>query len=141
MKDASPVIRAWAQQLLGAEAANRSATDANVHAAVRVCEKLRSSLAPFVGLDGFTALLRRALVLARADVPSLQTTKVAADGRLERTEESPAKERKDNEEAIAITAHLLGLLVTFIGESLTSRLTRNAFPDATKVIVVPEEDE
>ena len=35
------------------------------------------------------------------------------------------------EAAVAITAHLLGLLVTFIGEPLTLRLVREAWPDAS----------
>ena len=51
----------------------------------RVCEKLRICLPPFVGADGFTVLLGRALALAREDVPSLQTTRVTADGRIEAT--------------------------------------------------------
>ena len=58
--------------------------------AVRVFEKLRISLTRFAGADGFTALLRRALVLARSDVPSLQSVKVTADGRLEGFEEISA---------------------------------------------------
>jgi hypothetical protein len=33
------------------------------------------------------------------------------------------------EAAVAITAHLLGLLVTLIGEPLTVRLVRDAWPD------------
>jgi hypothetical protein len=85
-------------------------------------------------------LLRRALALARADVPSLQTTNVVADGRLERTGESPELEGKDIEEAIAITRHLLGLLVIFIGESLTLRLIHKAFPDATNRMMVESEE-
>ena len=101
---------------------------------MRVCEKLRISLTRFVGADGFTALLRRALALARADVPSLQTVKVTADGRLEGLEEFAAdSENAGVEAATAITAHLLGLLVTFIGEPLTLRLVREAWPDVASV--------
>ena len=83
MNSSSEPVRAWARRLLAVEAANRSTSDAQLHEAVRVSEKLRISLAQFVGADGFTALLRRALVLARADVPSLQSAKVTPDGRLE----------------------------------------------------------
>ena len=49
--------------------ARASATGAHVHEAVRLCEKLRISLTRFAGADGFISLLRRALVLARAEVP------------------------------------------------------------------------
>ena len=104
----------------------------HVHEAVRVCDKLRISLTRFAGADGFTSLLRRALALARAEVPSLQTVQVKPDCSLEglgvlavdATNAGP-------EAAVAITAHLLGLLVTFIGKPLTLRLVREAWPDVS----------
>ena len=44
------------------------------------------------------------------------------------------KHDKDTEElemgGVVLVAHLLGLLATFIGESLTLRLARDAWPDA-----------
>lgn len=125
-----PSIRAWAQRLLALEAANPSAAGPDLPVAVRVSGKLQISLTGFVGADGFTALLRRALALARADVPSLQTVRVTADGRLEGIEAATADTGQNNDAASAITMHLLGLLVTFIGESLTLRLMRDAFPEA-----------
>jgi hypothetical protein len=140
MEIPSPSIRAWAQRLLAVEAENRSASEAHGYAVVRVCETLRISLTEFVGADGFTALLRRALALARVDVPSLKTAKVTADGRLEGIGEFAADARTDVEAAIAITARLLGLLVTFIGESLTLRLMRNAFPESSDRMIVESKD-
>jgi hypothetical protein len=140
MSNPSPAIRVWAQQLLAAEATSQSASDAHRHEVMRVCEKLRISLTPFIGADGFTVLLRRALALARADVPLLQTTEVTAEGRLERIEDPPADAGKDSEAAITITAHLLELLVVFIGESLTLRLIHKALPDAPDRIIVESED-
>jgi hypothetical protein len=97
--------------------------------AVRISEKLRISLTRFVGPDGFTALLRRAVVLARAEVPSLQDVRVTANGRLEGTAEFAADASTDVEAATAITEHLLELLVNFVGEPLTMRLLRDALPD------------
>jgi hypothetical protein len=100
---------------------------------VRVCERLRVSLAQFVGADGFTALLRRALALARVEVPALQIARVTADGRLEGIEEAGGEAGSDVEAAITITAHFLGLLVTFVGQSLALRLMRKAFPDTSEM--------
>jgi len=118
--------------LLDAEAATQSATDARVHEAVQVFETLRISLTRFAGADGFTSLLRRALALAQAEVPALQTVKVMADGRLEGLAEIVADASNGGADAaVAITAHLLGLLVTFIGDLLTLRLVREAWPDAS----------
>ncbi len=120
-----------ARRLLDAEAATQSATDARVPEAVRVLETLRISLTRFAGADGFSSLLRRALALTRAEVPALQTVKVTTDGRLEGLAEVVADASNGGADAaVAITAHLLGLLMTFIGEPLTLRLVSEAWPDA-----------
>ena len=113
-------------------AASQSASGPHVHEAVVVSEKLRVSLTRFAGADGFASLLRRALVLAGADVPSLQNVKIGSEGRLEGFEQLVADKATGGaggEAALAITANLLGLLVTFIGEPLTQRLVREAWPD------------
>ena len=73
MNTPSASIRDRARRLLAVEAANESTSHPRAHEAVRVCEKLRISLTRFAGADGFTSLLRRALALARAEVPALQT--------------------------------------------------------------------
>jgi hypothetical protein len=126
MDKPSPSMRDLARRLL---AASPPASDPHVHEAVRVNEKLRISLTQFAGADGFASLLRRALALASAEVPALRSARVSADGRLEGLEQlaSPAGS-VGGEEAVAITAHLLGLLVTFIGEPLTLKLVREAWP-------------
>jgi hypothetical protein len=110
----------------------QTASGPHVHEAVLVSEKMRISLTKFAGADGFASLLRRALVLASADVSALQIVKIGSDGRLEGFEQLVADKATggaSGEAAVAITAHLLGLLVTFIGEPLTLRLVRAAWPD------------
>lgn len=132
MDTPSSSTRDLAQRLLAVEAANKSDTGAGAHEAVRVCEKLRISLTRFVGAYGFASLLRRALALARADVPSLRTVQLKPDGSLEGLEALAANENNVGPEgAIAIIVHLLGLLITFIGEPLTLRLVRDAWPNAS----------
>jgi hypothetical protein len=132
MDTPSPSTRDLARRLLAVEAASKSATNAPMHEAARVFEKLRISLTRFAGADGFTSLLRRALALARADVPSLQTITLKPDGSLEGLEGLAVDTPNGGPgAAVAITAHLLGLLVTFIGEPLTLRLVREACPDAS----------
>jgi hypothetical protein len=132
MDKPSPSMRDLAGRLL---AASQTASDPPVDAAVLVSEKLRVSLTKFAGADGFASLQRRALVLASADVPSLQSVKVGADGRLEGFDKLTADTGNGaagGEAAVAITAHLLGLLVTFIGEPLTLTLLREALPDTSQ---------
>ena len=125
MDKPSSSMRDLAGRLLALEAASPTATDAPAHEAVQVCAKLQISLTRFAGPDGFTALLRRALALARTDVPLMQSVKLTADDRLEGLDQG------GTEAAIAIIAQLLGLLATFIGEPLTIRLVREAWPDAS----------
>ena len=125
-------MRNLARRLLVVEATNQIVADAHVHEAVRVCEKLRISLIRLAGVDGFAALLRRALALARAEVPALERVTVNPDCSMEGLEDLAADAAGGGADApAAITAHLLGLLVTFVGEPLTLRLVREAWPDAS----------
>ena len=125
-------MRDLARRLLAREAASQSAIGTHVNEAVRVCEKLQISLTRFAGSDGFKSLLRRALALARADVPSLQSVKLKPEGSLEGCEVLAVDATNGGPEAaVAITAHLLGLLVTFIGKPSTLRLLREAWPDTS----------
>ena len=115
-------------------AVSQTASDPHVDEAAVVIEKLRISLTRFAGAAGFASLLRRALMLASADVSSLQSVRVGADGRLEGIEQLAAETgtgapRAGGEPVVAIAAHLLELLVTFIGEPLTLRLAREAWAD------------
>ena len=124
-------MRDLARQLL---AASQTPADPHVHEAVVVIEKLRIILTKFAGAEGFSSLLRRALLLASADVPALQSVKIGADGRLDGFEQIVADKgtgAEGGEAAVAITSHLLGLLVTFIGEPLTLTLVRAAWPDTS----------
>lgn len=122
-------VHALAQQLLALEAASRAPSDP--HEAVRVCERLRISLTRFAGEEGFRALLRRAVALAKAEVPALQSVTVKPDCSMEGIEQLASVSRADAADAAAaITAHLLSLLVTFIGKPLTLQMVRGAWPDA-----------
>ena len=127
MDTPSPSARDWARRLLAAEAADQAVSGALGGA---VCEKLRTALGKLAGPEGTAALLRRALALARLEVPALETVNVTTDGRLQGLEKVADGHHCD-EAAGEIVAHLLHLLDTFIGRSLTLRLVRNAWPDAT----------
>lgn len=125
MDKPSPSIRDLARRLL----ASQTASGPHIHEPLLVYEKLRTSLTHLAGVEGFASLLRRALVLASAEAPALRVATVSADGRLEGLEQAARQAGSSaSEEAVAVTAHLLWLLVTFIGEPLTLRLVRNACP-------------
>lgn len=131
MDTPSSLMRELSRRLL---VASETTSDRSVHEAAVMSEKLRIPLTRFAGAEGFASLLRRALALASAEVPSLQSIKVGLDGRLEGFAElaaDPGAAAAGSEAAVAITSHLLGLLGTFIGEPLTLRLVREAWPDTS----------
>jgi len=104
--------------------------------AVLVSDSLRGSLVKFAGVDGFSSLLRRAVALVSVEVPALSSARVGADGRLEWPERAQARATSGahaslaDDGAEAMTLHLLGLLVTFLGEAITLRLVSDAWPGA-----------
>lgn len=99
-------------------------------AAFHVCEKLRPQLATLMGSTGFRALLSRALALANSETSSLRTVHVLADGSLAGLDALEAQVDPDEvvEGSVVLLAQLLGLLVAFIGEPLTTRMVREVWP-------------
>jgi len=88
-----------------------------------VCEKLRQPLVQLIGIGGFRSLLQRALTLAQRESPALAGVEVLADGSLSGLEGAAV-------EAVPILiAHLIQLLITFIGESLTRTLLQDIWPE------------
>src|SRR4051794_9596997 len=116
MNTTPPAVRSLAGRLIALEGASEP-SDGPVGAAVRACGKLRVPLSKLAGPAGFRSLLSRALAMAKAEAPSLGPIRVRPDGTLEGMEEV-----QDAEGGVVVVAHLIGLLVTFIGEPLTLRL-------------------
>ena len=133
MSTASPEIRNLARRLLDFEAAHANSSDARVDVAVQVIEELRLRLIKLAGVDGFRSLLSRALTLAKAEVPSLSMVQVRADGSVEGFNgiEQSQEPGSAEQTGIVLVAHLLELLVTFIGAPLTLRLVNDKWPDAS----------
>ena len=120
-------MRQLARRLL---AATQGAAGPHGQEAELVNEKLRAVLTKFTGTDGCAALLRRALSLASGELPALRHATFNAEGRLEGVEQL-AKQTGSVATAaqLAFTAHVLGLLDTFIGEKLTLMMVREAWPE------------
>ena len=134
MSTASTEIQDLARQLLAFEAAHDNSPDARVDVSLRVIEELRMRLIRLAGVDGFRSLLSRALTLAKAEAPSLNMLHVRTDGSIEGfdgIEQSQEAGGAAIQAGIVLVAHLLELLVTFIGKPLTLRLVRDAWPDAS----------
>jgi hypothetical protein len=100
----------------------------------QVCEKLRTILTVFAGSVGFRSLLARALTLAKMQEPSLADVQVLEDGSLEGLDKAGSQPRASAAETfssggLVLVAHLLDLLILFIGEPLTLQLVRSAWPE------------
>lgn len=115
--------------VVASRAAHDAAGEPHVHEAVAVCEILQKSISKFAGADGFKALMRRAMALARVETPALQSVKLGDNCQMEGLDEL-ATAPGGADAAAVLTAHMLELLVTFIGEPLTLRLVREGWPDA-----------
>jgi hypothetical protein len=126
-------MRNFAKRLIICEANGSKSAKTNAPNSFNICEKLRPQLAPLMGDGGFRALLARALALAAAEVPWLRAIKVEPDGSLRGLEELPADLDLGAlfEGRVVLLARLLGLMVAFIGEDLTLRLAREAWPKAS----------
>ncbi len=117
--------RYLAQRLLAFEViAGRSSERPAEFAAFRLCEALRQPVCALAGVTGFRALLARALTLAMAESPNLSAVQVAADGSLKGLDEFRPQTNTDQarEAGVILIAHLIGLLLVFIGEGTTLRL-------------------
>jgi hypothetical protein len=121
-------MRRFARCLIACETGgNRSSSTGE---AFPVPEKLRQPLTVLMGRGGFRALLFRALVLATAEVRWLRSVQVGADGALEgvadlQTRIDPAEFAEGR---LVLLAQLLGLLVAFIGPTLTLHLVGESWP-------------
>lgn len=130
MNHATPKMRNFAERLIAYEVSANKSPREKKPPAFPVIEKLRPHLATLMGNTGFHSLLARALVLAKAEVPSLRRVQVTASGVLEELEASEARAdpKELAEGRVVLVAHLLGLLVAFIGEVLMLRLVREIWP-------------
>jgi len=116
--------RDLAKRLIANEGAAGNASEPMEFAAFRVCESLRAPVCALAGAAGFRSLLSRALTLASAEAPSLSSVRVMPDGSLQGLDELGQHLDKGQvrEGGVVLIAQLLGLLLVFIGEAMTSQL-------------------
>ncbi len=121
----NPNTREIAERLLVFESGEQSPSEANAPPVVHVCQKLGLPLSKLVGETGSRALLARALTLAKREAEVLSPLKVTDNGVLEGVDgEAEAA-------STVLVGHLIGLVVTFLGEALTLRLLHDVWPDRT----------
>lgn len=130
MSRATPPMREFAKRLTAYESLGNKSEEAVFPAGFHASDKLRPQLTTLMGNGGYRGLLARALALASAEVPWLRAVHVKADGTLEGLAELHEQLDPDEflEGRVVLLSQLLGLLVAFIGEELTTRLVREVWP-------------
>lgn len=122
-------MRNFAARLINHEAGLRSSAQGTA-VAFTVPDRMRTHLTMLMGNGGHRALLMRALALAASEVRWLREIGVGIDGSLEGLDTILAPVTPD--EALnggtVLVAHLIGLLVAFIGERLTLQIVREVWP-------------
>jgi hypothetical protein len=130
MRRPHPELLTFAGRVLAHEAERSPQNDLTPFESA--CEALQRHLDRMIGLRGFHALLSRAIFLTRVEHPWLVPLRVAEqngcalEGVAEATKagagEAPAG-------FAAVIATTITLLASFIGEDLTIRILRDAWPD------------
>jgi len=121
------------RRMLARQAGTGANAPAIAAAARRLCERFAEQLAPLIGDAGAAAICARSLHLTLRNVRGLAPVRASVQGEapfallqqsLEQQEPAAA-----TEVAVGVLATASELLALFIGESLTTRLLREAWPD------------
>jgi len=134
MNRATPKSRDFAERLVSIGVIETKSSASKPPAVFTVIEKLRPCLAQVVGDLGFTAVLSRALAIAKADVAWLREAHVKPDGSLEGLHELEAKvdPQEITEGRVVLVAEFVSVLVELIGERLVLQLVQQALPKVSK---------
>lgn len=121
------------QRMLAREAGTDANAPAIAAAARRLCERFAQQMTPLIGDAGVAAICARSLHLTQRNVPGLAPVRASDQGdapfgllQLSLEQQAPAAA---TEAAVAVLATASELLASFIGESLTTSLLREAWPD------------
>jgi hypothetical protein len=118
----SRATREFAERLLAYETALDRTLETGGSDTCLVCEKLRRSLDDLLGPDAYSSIAARALDSARLEAPVLTSVEIREDGSIEGLS---GEARRANSTLIA---HLIGLMDTFIGETVTLWLLDDIWP-------------
>ncbi len=134
MNRAPPKLRDFAERLISVAVIENKSSASKPPAVFTVIEKLRPCLTQVVGGLGFSAVLSRALEIAKADVAWLRAVHVKPDGSLEGLDELEAKAdpKEIAEGRVVLLAEFVSLLVELIGERLVLQLVHQAMPQLSK---------
>jgi hypothetical protein len=124
-------ILPFTTRVVNHEVSGKGSTETTFPGSVPVWESLRPPVVTLMGEGGFRALLMRALALAQTDVPRLRVAHINADGILDMMDKPGTRGGPEQrvEGSAVVLAHLLRLLVTFVGAALTLNMVREVWPE------------
>ena len=126
-------LRPALRRVLTQDAGTSADAPAIAAAALRAYERLAQQLAPLIGDAGLHAVCARSVHLTQREFSWLAPADSAGPRDAPFTHVRSSLERQDpavgTEAAIAVLATFGELLASFIGDSLTTRLLRDAWPD------------
>lgn len=126
-------IQDLARRLFAVEASKQGQPRGAAETMERVCQRLQQRLNLLIGTAGLYALFARALYLAKAEHPWLNVVEMEQDPDCSLKGLREAAEQQDSDEAskgfAAITANIIWLLVTFIGEDIILGLMYETWPE------------
>ena len=130
MNRATPETRKLAARLIALEKSVNKPADRKLVPTFDATDRLRPQLATLMGNGGFRSLMARSLALGGEEVPWLHAIHVKADGSLEGLADIHGRLKTGEflEGRVVLLAQLFGLMVAFIGETLTLRLVREVWP-------------
>jgi hypothetical protein len=135
-------MRDLAHCLFALEAAAGNTSEPEESETLHVYEKLRQSICALAGVAAFQSIAFRALMQAKSEAPGLWAAQIASDGTLEGLGEFEPQpddfepqlgsgKQQIGDGGVIFIDHILGLLLIFLGETLTINLLRNAWPGAS----------
>lgn len=139
----NPAITKLSLRILRAESIRLNLSVDSIETSLKVCERLRDPISQLAGVMGFHSLLTRALSLAMQDQESLRSLQFNSEGFFLEISEYDFDLGKVNFEGAGqcLINCLLALLVTFIGEVLTSSILEEIWPlESTQCMPDPVEE-
>ena len=129
--DATPAAHDLAQRVLALESGLAERADTPTTSTADAFGKLHAQLARLVGIAGSQALLSRSLAVAKIETRWLADVRVDPNGRLSGLQDAAAQQPPPAATAGIqnLMAQWIGLLITFIGIDLTTRILSEVWPE------------
>jgi hypothetical protein len=136
VQDLPPEVWKLVRSLIDHESAEELSILGRRDGLLRAYEKLCFQLSSLLGRSGVEALVSRALALSKENHPWLKAVRINADGSLSGFRETSANPELEQsvEAGMELVARIVGLLVCFVGKSITLQILKEAWPQTALIL-------